>query len=212
MQPPLASLPSQERAPCLKKTWLCSAHTPLCSRIPSSTPPTQGLGLGLGWEQARHCHSPAEKELPRAPTFGGTLTPPPGADAADPECLGVGWDLSCPCVVSPTSGVTQSALTDHLPVPWHRSGIFQGFFPVPLHPPAPAGSQGYGISLAAALGHVASFWELLQEHFSHQPCSSHTPCPAPHRLLKRWKKLSKPREGWDFGAGNIFKSCSESRQ
>lgn len=29
--------------------------------------------------------------------------------------------------------------------------------------------------------------------------------PAPHGLVTRWKKLSKLREGWDFGTANVFK-------
>lgn len=143
------------------------------------TSPGVGFGIGLGVGIAIPCRI---KTL-RAPGMEGALTPPPEADAADPECLGrMAPVLSLHAV--PSSGVTPSALADHLPVPWHRTGIFQGFFPVPFHTPAPAGSQGCGISQAAALDHVASFWELLGGHFSHQPCPSFTPCPAPHRLCK----------------------------
>lgn len=162
-----------------------------------------------------------------SPLMEGTLTPSPPADAAGAAwqsvhllgCMGAGWDPCCPSVVSPSSGVTQtsqgwgeSALTDHLPAPWPRTGIFQGFFSVPLRTPVPAGSQGLGISRpvsrAAWLHFGNSFGSTL-----HTSLAARTHLArAPRGLGKRWKKLSKLREGWDFGAANIFKSCCESRQ
>lgn len=233
-----APLSSQERAPRVKITCFAlqtpSPLQPLSVEHPTAQGGARGgdgsgcgSGQGMALPLRRKSSSSGCANPMGFPLMEGTLTPSPPADAAGAArqsvhllgCMGAGWDPSCPSVVSPSSGVTQtsqgwgeSALTDHLPAPWPRTGIFQGFFSVPLHTPVPAGSQGLGISRpvsrAAWLHFGNSFGSTL-----HTSLAARTHLArAPRGLGKRWKKLSKLREGWDFGAANIFKSCCESRQ
>lgn len=118
--------------------------------------------------------------------------------------LGVGWHLSCP-LVSPPLGWHNLPSLATSQCPGTELGFSRAF------------SQFPSTQQPLQVHRVVEFpWLLLWAvwlHFGNffRGTLSLTPCPAPHRLLQRWK-LSKPREGWDFGAANIFKSCSESRQ
>lgn len=122
MQHPLSPLPSQERAPCLKNLALFCRPSPV-QPDPREHPTAQGLGLGLGWEQERLCHSPAEKKPLGDPLMEGTPTPPPGADPS-----AWGWDGTCPVPWCPL--LWGGTICPHWPPPsalalnWDFPGLF----------------------------------------------------------------------------------------
>jgi len=105
---------------------------------PTDVPTRLGPALGVGSQRCTPQH-PGEDASCSNYWLCPANAVPSAARAVPAWCHPLGWH-------SLPRGGEGAAIADRLPVPWGRTGIFQGFFPVPLRTLVPAGSQGLGIS------------------------------------------------------------------
>lgn len=214
-EPALCPSAARKALLALKDLALLCKRCPLCSPFPTSIPPP-GEVQGVGVDEASPPPGvPTDGEdpdiIPRSRCCRGCT-----AISASPGCVVAGWDPSCSNLVSLSSGVSHPtwggkgaalAPSSAMAQNWDFSGLF------PSSPPhmGPCRLSEFRNFPDAAVSRVVSLRELLWRLF-HTNLAARTPRTTPHELVKRWTKLSKLREGWGFGASNIFKSYSESRQ